>query len=213
MLQFDHNLKEVREELSYLEGDLFSLFGRLNLEYRESVPRLKAYLKQVLEKQLEELQFIHSHSSDKWRKQKEKMLAGTAKMQEFQRLEGQGPQPIKYAQNWKATGTMEAVLLHRLDQMKPEVSLGADLLMMRFVMPLDGFVDADGNDEYAGIPYPLAVDLKIQDRTSGEQGILVLSDQQQKEIFEFLVNDLDEFIKRFFPKGGGPVGGSPLEIG
>lgn len=208
MLRIEHNLKEVQIELSEIARDLPVFFKHVGLESKDAIPKLKAYMKKVLERQLTELQFIHS--SDAWRVKKQEMLAGEIPTRKFERMQGQGPRPVEYAENWKATGTMQAVLLHRMDQMKPSVTSLPDMLMIGFPISLEGFVDSDDKAPYGGIPYPMAVDMKIQDRTSGEQGIFRLSDQQRKEIFEFMVDEIDEWINRFFPESGAPAG---LEIG
>lgn len=157
-------------------------------------PEIIDKLRGLLLENLKQTHLNRAWTSPRWRQTKSEMMnAGVTK----NRIKGGGELPVLSNQSWHMTDAMMGRLTGGLSQDRGRPKFRPMEITIALGVDVDDFIESD-DPEYAGLPYPIAVDGKMMERSGGQVGLVRLNDEQISQILDLLVKRNENIADRIF---------------
>ena len=197
-MRFETNIKEFNIELSKVVASVQKFESSLDECAAQYWPRIRDKLKIALSRNIE---YIHSGivpTTDYWKNVKTKYMGKILRNNPPWRTERFYGQfyPIISDKDWLMTGAMDSAILDRLYEDNGEIRKTADGVELSLNVYVGDFFE----EKQSGLPYPLAVDDKLQENSFGDVGLFMPQDKELSPVLDALVTENTNLFQTIFGK-------------
>lgn len=161
-------------------------------------PEVRNKMRSMLISNLDEI-----HNVPIKRRTREAKIKAAKANRTVRRLKSGGAAPIQFPRtDWKSTGILEEVFKVQFATAPLNVMKTSNSIDFTIAIDTSMFV----NDKISGKPYPEAVDEDLRSRTSGDIGLVNLTEMQKSEILEMLIKKNESLVERLYGGVKGAIG-------